>query len=304
MSDFAGNAQTNPTTQLKLSALELDQRQHDPSDIDLLYRVYANKRIDAQVNFYQSRIKENAKNADFTFGAGAFVMTVSSLVATISASVRDPFWTPTLTVLSAILPAFAAMLAAFRQLYGWERQINIYRDALLGLEKVRLLAPDNDRVAASSLTDVYPDLVTQSETVFNGEVSQWGQFVVEKEGPPAKGDSVMQQLFGDLNLTDEQRATIQTILMAGKTTDVNIQTNIAKSSEVVVKTELPAGTGSDGQGGTVTTTFHSESAASVESQSTDQPGTESEVTIEESTTASVDLPPDVQPEDENDTAVG
>jgi hypothetical protein len=266
MSNFDTNPPENPA-HLKPSALELDYKLHDPSDIDLLYRIYADKRINAQVDFYQSRIKENARNADFTFGMGAFVMTVSSLVATISATVRDPFWTPTLTVLSAILPAFAALLAAFRQLYGWERQINIYRDALLGLEKVRLLAPDNDRVAPSSLTEIYPDLVQKSETVFTGEVSQWGQFVVEKDGAPSKGDTVIQQFFGDLNLTDEQRATIQAILVAGKTTDVSIQTSTAKTADVVVQTELPPG--ADGaSGGTVTTEFHAESAASLTSEAT------------------------------------
>src|SRR6185369_914194 len=112
---------------------------------------------------------------------GALVMTISSLVATISASVKDPFWTPFLTVMSAMLPAFAAVLASFRQLYGWERQASIYRDALLGLERVRLLAPDDDRITAADLTKVYPELVASSEKVFTGEVSQWGQFVVSAD---------------------------------------------------------------------------------------------------------------------------
>ena len=227
----------------------------------MLYRVYAHKRIEAQVDFYQSRIKENERNADFTFGMGALVMTISSLVATVGASVRDPFWTPALTVMSAILPAFAALLAAFRQLYGWERQSSIYRDALLGLEKVRLLAPDDDRVAASSLQEIYPDLVQRSETVFTGEVSQWGQYVVDKDGEKSQGDAAMNQLFGSLNLTDAQRETIQSILVAGKAGDVSISANTAKSTNVDVH--------SDGQDAETGESNMTASVSTVEATQTD-----------------------------------
>jgi hypothetical protein len=270
MDDLEANTTPQPANNLvKISALELDQKQHDASDIDLLYRIYADKRINAQVNFYQSRIKENEKNADFTFALGALVMTISSLIATISATVRHPVWTPLLTVLSAILPAFAALLASFRQLYGWERQTNIYRDALLGLERVRLLAPDDDRVAAADLGLIYPELVKRSESVFNGEVSQWGQFVVEKD-KASQSDTVIQQYFNDLNLSDDQRAAIQTILSAGQSSNVNISANTFKASDVTLETQLPAGTGSP-SGGTVTTTIHSQSSTTTNTNEEGQP---------------------------------
>ena len=263
MSDFQGNAEsTTPTpSQIKLTALDLDKQTHTPGDIDMLYRVYAHKRIEAQVDFYQSRIKENERNADFTFGMGALVMTISSLVATVGASVRDPFWTPALTVMSAILPAFAALLAAFRQLYGWERQSSIYRDALLGLEKVRLLAPDDDRVAASSLQEIYPDLVKRSETVFTGEVSQWGQFVVDKDGEKSQGDTAMNQLFGNLNLTDAQRETIQSILVAGKAGDVSISAKAGTATNVELH--------SDGQDAETGESNMTASVSTVEATQTD-----------------------------------
>src|SRR5690349_9986287 len=162
---------TNTASERKITIFDLDQQAHSQEDVDLLFKIYQTKRINAQSDFYQSRIKENNRNADFTFSVGALVMTISSLVATISASVKDPFWTPFLTVMSAMLPAFAAVLASFRQLYGWERQASIYRDALLGLERVRLIAPDDDRITLSDLTKVYPELVSSSEKVFTGEVS-------------------------------------------------------------------------------------------------------------------------------------
>src|SRR5262249_31665943 len=118
--------------------LDLDKQPHDRGDTDLLYRIYVEKRIASQVGFYESRVKENQFNADFTFTAGAFIMTLSSLIASISTTAGSA--SPYLSLLSAVLPAFAALLGAFRQLYGWERQTNIYRDSLLGLERVQLVA--------------------------------------------------------------------------------------------------------------------------------------------------------------------
>lgn len=260
----AAAAPIRETREIRVSALDLDQKDHDRRDIDLLYRIYVNKRISEQVRFYQSRIKENERNADFTFASGALVMTLSSLVATVSASVRDPFWTPTLTVLSAMLPALAALMAAFRQLYAWERQATVYRETLLGLERIKLLAPDNDRVAAANLLEVYPQLVTSSETVFTAEVSQWGQFATDegKAGEqPTKGDSALRKLFDSLDLTDEQRATVQSIVDAGKTTQA------VKETHVVVETELPAAKSGMGGGQTVVTEISSTTEAGSSSSS-------------------------------------
>ena len=232
------NQSDGKPSQHQITVFDLDQQPHGQQDVDMLFRIYTEKRIDAQGNFYKSRIKENNKNADFTFATGAFVMTVSSLVATVSASIQDPFWTPTLTVLSAMLPAFAALLASFRQLYGWERQASIYRDALLGLERVRLLAPDNDRISAADLRQIYPKLVTESETVFTGEVSQWGQFVVSADQKIDKGDLALQALFNNVELTDEQRASMQSILSAGKP-DNNMSVTSTVVRQVTASTQPP-----------------------------------------------------------------
>jgi hypothetical protein len=234
------SAASSTPSESRIVIFDLDQLPHDQEDVDLLYRIYQDKRIAAQSDFYQSRIKENARNADFTFAAGALVLTISSLIATISASVRDPVWTPVLTVLSAMLPAFAALMASFRQLYGWERQASIYRDALLGLERVKLLAPDNDRVSSADLRQIYPQLVTESETVFTGEVSQWGQFVVSAEQKAAKSDATLQSLFSNLELNDDQRAAVQSILSAGKTSGVNVTSTTVKQVTASTPSESTA----------------------------------------------------------------
>ncbi len=195
---------------------DLDQIPHSKDDISVLYRIYMEKRIQAQIDFYESRVRENQYNADITFGVGAFVMTLSSLVATISASSGG---SPALSVIAAVLPAFAALLASFRQLYSWERQSNIYRDALMGLERVRLLAPDDDRMSIADLTRIYPRLVTGGETVFTAEVNQWGQFIQNKDklgAEDAKDAASIQSMVANFDLTDEQRQVIASIVSTGK----------------------------------------------------------------------------------------
>ncbi len=221
--------------QVAAQAAHLDQETHTREDVEVLYKIYMDKRLQAQISFYESRVRENQLNADFTFTLGAAVMTLSSLVATISANGQ---W-PVLSLLAATLPALAALLTSFRQLYGWERQINIYRDALMGLERVKLMAPDEDRKPLTDLQAIYPKLVSSGETVFTAEVNQWGQFVQAAEAPEETVDSrTMTALTSNLNLTDEQLATIQQILAAStpKPT-VTVQTPVAQAA-----TALPAGT--------------------------------------------------------------
>lgn len=195
-------------------------REHSKEDFNLLFRIYMEKRVESQVDFYQSRIRENELNSDFTFTAGAFIMTLSSLIATLSAGGA----LLGLSLIAAILPAIAALLASFRQLYGWDQQITIYRDSKLGLQRARLLAPDDDKVGEVDLVEILPQLVVASEEVFTSEVSQWGQFIAEKEKALAAGDTIAEfkQLFaptmvdpqGNLRLSDAQLGAIQSILAA------------------------------------------------------------------------------------------
>lgn len=217
---------------------DLDQLPHDRRDIEVLYKIYVDKRLESQVAFYESRIRENQANADFTFNVGAAVMTISALVATLSATGN----LPVLSLLSAILPAFAALLASFRQLYGWERQISIYRDALLGLERVKLITPDKDRMPLADLPAIYPKLVTNSEFVFTGEVNQWGQFVqntdqaAEEETTDTRSTNA---LMSDLRLSDEQIDTIRKIVAAGTPKAAFSQQTITVHPEET--SALPAG---------------------------------------------------------------
>jgi hypothetical protein len=221
---------------------DLDKMPHTSQDIEVLYRIYLAKRVQAQIDFYKSRIRENEQNSDFTFRAGALILTVSALIATISASVTDPVFGPMLTLLAAVLPAFAAMISSFRQLYGWDKQATIYRESMLGLERVSLLAPDNDRVAFTDLNPIYPELVLKSEDIFNSEVSQWGQFILNKDKPEAEGgqpqDDLSKAMTG-FNLSDEQLEAMKQILSAGKSADVLVSRNVTASLSAQVSDSTP-----------------------------------------------------------------
>lgn len=211
----------------------IDYEAFDPLDIDVLYKIYMEKRLEAQAGFYESRVRENELNANFTFTLGAAVMTLASLVATISATGNRP----ELSLLAAILPAFAALLASFRQLYGWERQTSIYRDALMGLERIKLMAPDKDRIHTADLTEVYPKLVSSGETIFTGEVNQWGQFVqstARGEAEETPDTRTTNMLMSDLQLSDEQIANIRKIVAAGNP-------KIAFSETITVHPETASG---------------------------------------------------------------
>ncbi|MCA0456756.1 MAG: SLATT domain-containing protein [Chloroflexi bacterium] len=220
-------------------AFDLDQQIHERRDIEVLYRIYMEKRLASQASFYESRVRENQANADFTFVLSTVIMALSAFVATIGAFGNSPV----LSLMSAILPAFAALLAAFRQLYGWERQISIYRDALLGLERVKLITPDKDRQALADLPGIYPKLVSSGEEIFTGEVNQWGQFVQSsgKEQGETTDERTMNTMMGSLQLTDAQIDTIRKIVAAGTPKAAFSQQTITVHPEET--SVLPAGSG-------------------------------------------------------------
>lgn len=223
-------------------AFDLDHQDHERRDIEVLYRIYMEKRLASQASFYESRVRENQANADFTFVLSTVIMALSAFVATIGAFGNSPV----LSLMSAILPAFAALLAAFRQLYGWERQISIYRDALLGLERVKLITPDKERQALADLPGIYPKLVSSGEEIFTGEVNQWGQFVQSsgKDQGETTDERTMNTMMGSLQLTDAQIDTIRKIVAAGTPKAAFSQQTITVHPEET--SVLPAGSGGGG----------------------------------------------------------
>ncbi len=132
-------------------------------------------------------------------------MTVSTVTATIGLFVTDPTTLLIISGITAALPALAALSSSFRELYQWERQSNVYHDAILGLEAAKLNLPDEyipDDIEASdsestedqtteSQNSINPidyetflRFVEEAEATFEQEANQWGQIIMEKPDDP------------------------------------------------------------------------------------------------------------------------
>jgi hypothetical protein len=188
---------------------------HSKVEQALLYSAYLKHRVEVQRRFYRDRINENTLNSDFSFNAATAIMMLTSILSAASAVIGSPV----VTLIGALLPSVAATLGAFRQLYGWDRQSRIYQDAMRGLARASLLIPDNDELPSKDLNTLYPPLVTTVEEVFKGEISQWGQFVMEKDKQTDEeiASDPFNRLVTSFNLSDEQINQIRNIIAAGKT---------------------------------------------------------------------------------------
>jgi hypothetical protein len=262
---------------------------HTKSDLEFLFKLYLQKRLGSQTSFYDSRVRENELNSNFTFTAATLVMTLSSLFATIGAS--DPGGsTRWLVFLSAVLPAFAALLAGFRQLYGWDRQVAIYRSAKLGLERAALIVPDNDLISESDIADVYPRLISSTEMVLTNEVNQWGQFLLDKEKQNEQQvDRV--ELIDDTTQREQVNAYSQTAEMRAANAAESLPNTDTASQEGSRVTEMPAA-GSNAP--ETSTTDEKEPEAAVDADSATASDTSTPATGSNGSAEPVAIPPDYE----------
>lgn len=171
ISDSGGTSAAKP-----LSAQGLDNKTSE-----VLLRLYLLKRLQGQLDFYRARVREFDANSGFMVGVGAFIMALSSLIATIGAVEGDAKVAAAMALITALLPAFAALVASFRQLYQWDKQSGLYRDAVLGLEEAKLVMPDDDIFDPRIANAVLNKVVAATEDVFIAEINQWGQIALGKE---------------------------------------------------------------------------------------------------------------------------
>lgn len=143
----------------------------DAPTAEYLTHLYLRRRLNYQIDYYGKRVKEYDKNSFFLFRAGALIMAFSTFLAAINTAVTSA----ELNILIAVLPALAALISGFRQLYNWDRQAALYRDTIFDLEESRLLLPDLDQLTAQAALQIYPQLVVSAEKVFEDEVNQWGK---------------------------------------------------------------------------------------------------------------------------------
>lgn len=171
----------------------------DLATAEVLLKVYNKMRVDGQLSFYKSRIREYDANAGFMLGMSAVIMGFSSIISAYGALANNPGF----ALITTLLPAFAALLASFRQLYQWEKQSVLYRDAMLGLEEARLVMPDDDMFDPRTSAVLLPKLVNVTEEVFVAEMNQWGQIAMGSKDEDEDNDD-LNKLLRSLRQQDEE----------------------------------------------------------------------------------------------------
>ena len=133
--------------------------------------LYVQQRINYQDAFYRSRIAEFTFNSDKMLWVSAGLMGISTVISSYSVVADKVFF----AFLTALLPAFATAVSAFRSLYQWQRQAALYEDTWLALQQARLAMPDEDYLDEGDYQRYFPELVKRAEEILQGEASQWGQ---------------------------------------------------------------------------------------------------------------------------------
>jgi hypothetical protein len=141
------------------------------SEAKLRTGLYLQQRLEYQDDFYQRRIAEFTFNSDRMLWFTAGLMGISTVISSYSV-VSDR---PLAAFITALLPAFAAAISAFRSLYQWQRQAQIYEDTWLALQQARLAMPDEDYIQTEDYKVYFPQLVRMTENVLRNEAGQWGQ---------------------------------------------------------------------------------------------------------------------------------
>lgn len=143
----------------------------DEQEARLRTELYIQQRLDFQENYYIKRIEEFQFNGNRMLFASAVLMGFSTALSAISIASNHP----SIAFITALLPAVATMVAAFRALYQWQRQEGLYEDTRLALYQARLAMPDDDYIEPGDYGRYFPELVRQAEAVLQNEASQWGQ---------------------------------------------------------------------------------------------------------------------------------
>lgn len=150
--------------------------------IKALIELYRKKRVEVQYRFYLDRIAEYDYNASRTGLASVILVAVAGLAATINSILDTP--SGFLGAVAVLLPVFAAFLASFEKIYGWDRQKNIYEGAAKRLEDNNTIPPApvrNPPKPEQPYASIYIDFVTAVENTLKSEMEQWGKAVLENK---------------------------------------------------------------------------------------------------------------------------
>lgn len=177
----------------------------NPADAQALLQLYLTQRIDHQAKFYQARIEENERNSDFTYTISLIIVIGASLLASLNSLLGS---IPLLSLFVAIMPIFAGLFASFERIYGWDRQLTLYRGALRQLRQNRTIPPARPKANHDYATTLR-QLVSAGENTLGLEGSQWGQPVLTQ---PRGVPPTFEDLLKNLPLRPEVRHEIMGIV--------------------------------------------------------------------------------------------
>jgi hypothetical protein len=148
---------------------------HTEAEAQALVRLYRNKRVQIQHDFYENRIAEYELNANFVTAAGVVLVALATFLSTLNAYLGSQV----IILLIALLPVIASLLVSFEKIYGWVRQVSLYSDAYRRLKIDNTIPPVEGKASPRPYHEVLTDFVSSVENTLKSEMSQWGQNVLQ-----------------------------------------------------------------------------------------------------------------------------
>lgn len=142
-----------------------------------LYRKY---RLDDQRLFYDNRRSEFEAARDEAGWLMSFLMILTGAASALASApdLGGPRWL--WSILAIAFPALATALAAFANLYAFERQGKVYGDAANSLLCARADAPDlQPQMDDTTFHHAMSAHIQQVERILRAEQAQWGQLIGE-----------------------------------------------------------------------------------------------------------------------------
>jgi conflict system pore-forming effector with SLATT domain len=140
------------------------------------YQTYRHKD---QEGFYQARLNEFGRaqrQAIITAGVLMLLTTMVPILTTTDILLPRCVW----AALSVFLPALSTALTTYNSLFGFERQLKLYKDASRGLHRAEAdaygLRKSADEADYQKKIEAY---VNHVEEVLSKERGQWGQLISE-----------------------------------------------------------------------------------------------------------------------------
>lgn len=145
---------------------------------DQFLSLYQECRFKDQQNWYKNRQAEFETAHSQAITLTTWLMFFASVTSTLAAASGLVGWKQGWAVLAVVFPVLSTAISAYNELYAFERQANLYKDAANALLAARADMPD----PKVRLTDDRAPLITyvnQVEDVFRREQGQWGQLMAD-----------------------------------------------------------------------------------------------------------------------------